>query len=84
MILMRGTDPWGRGYPPGLRTQGRGFDSRWVRFNGREHAPCLCAFSYIHAFTREIWSVPDKTPTAGPGWFTGIHGYQPGTGAKLR
>lgn len=25
-------DPWGRGYPPGLRTQGRGFDSRWVRF----------------------------------------------------
>jgi hypothetical protein len=25
-------DPWGRGYPLGLRTQGRGFDSRWVRF----------------------------------------------------
>ena len=24
-------DPWGRGYPLGLRTQGRGFDSRWVR-----------------------------------------------------
>ncbi len=25
-------DPWGRGYPLGLRTQGRGFDSRWVRW----------------------------------------------------
>lgn len=26
-------DPWGRGYPPGLRTRGRGFDSHWVRFS---------------------------------------------------
>ena len=67
MILMRGTDPWGRGYPPGLRTQGRGFDSRWVRFNGREHAPCLCAFSYIHAFTREIWVCRTKPLLQDPG-----------------
>ena len=32
---MKGTDPWGRGHPPGLRTQGRGFNSRWVRFSGQ-------------------------------------------------
>jgi hypothetical protein len=50
MILMRGTDPWGRGYPPGLRTQGRGFDSRWVRFNQAENMhPARALFSiFMH------------------------------------
>ena len=47
MIPMRRTDPWGRGYPPGLRTQGRGFDSRWVRFIGRKSCASESCFSYI-------------------------------------
>ena len=30
-ILYSKLDLWGRGYPLGLRTQGPGFDSRWIR-----------------------------------------------------
>ena len=50
-------DPWGRGHPLGLRTQGRGFDSRWVRFfffKKREEWGFGCSYVYVN------WSAPEK------------------------
>jgi hypothetical protein len=43
-----GLDPWGRGHPLGLRTQGRGFDSRWVRSFLIGICPSLEEAEYTH------------------------------------
>ena len=47
-------DPWGRGYPLGLRTQGRGFDSRWVRW-----------FYFLKKWFGGSAEIPDQTSNKG-------------------